>query len=85
MPQRRSDRLPEDLPDMEIPAAVQHLNYPGDVRGSIGSVMGPMLESRTSPAGQYLTVVEEHFDPETGVTRLGLTYGDLELPAGGAA
>lgn len=85
MPQRRSDRLPEDLPDMEIPAAVQHLNYPGDVRGSIGSVMGPMLESVDVPAGQYLTVVEEHFDEATGVTRLGLTYGVVEIPTDGAA
>lgn len=85
MPQRRSDRLPEDLPDMPVPAAVQHLNYPGDVRGSIGTVMGPMLQSDGVPAGQYLTVVEESFGPASGMTRLGLTYGEIDLPVGGAA
>lgn len=85
MPTRRSDRLPEDLPSMPLPAAVQHLNYPGDVRGSIGLVMGPMLEGGGVPHGQYLTVVEEHFDEATDTTRLGLTYGAIEIPTAGVA
>lgn len=82
---RRSDRTPENLPDLPIPTAVQHLSYPGDVRGSVGLVLGPMIESDSIPAGQYMTVVSETYDPETGVTRLGLTYGDLDLSAGGGA
>ena len=78
---RRSDRLPENLPDMPIPAAVQHLNYPGIVRGQIGRVMGPMLE----PADQLLTVVSEEYDSRLCETRLGLTYGNLAHLVGGAA
>lgn len=78
---RRSDRLPNELPVMPLPAPVQHLNYPGDVRGQIGRVMGPMLE----PADQLLTVVDEAYDVQADRTRLGLTYGNLAHLVGGAA
>ena len=78
---RRSDRLPEELPDLPVPAAVQYLNYPGIVRIPIGTVMGPMLE----PADQMLTVVSGEYDSRLCETRLGLTYGDLSHLVGGAA
>lgn len=62
----------------DAPAAVQSLNYKGDVRGSIGRVMGPM-HAPSLPEPQYLTVVEETYDSETDRTRLGLTYGIVDL------
>ncbi|KQY58344.1 hypothetical protein ASD11_01365 [Aeromicrobium sp. Root495] len=82
---RRSDRTPEELPALPIPSAVQHLNYPGDVRGQLGTVMGPMLPGEGIPKGQLLTVVEETYDLATDTTRLGLTYGEVQLSADGAA
>lgn len=55
------------------PKASRHLNYRGDCRGSVGRVMGPNL------LGERLTVVDEVYDPETDMTRLGLAYGIHEL------
>jgi len=52
---------------------VQWLNFEGDIRGQIGQVVGPMLDS-----DQLLTVVREEYDEKTNRTRLGLTYGAPE-------
>ena len=83
---RRSDRIPEELPELPIPDPVQFLNYAGDQRGNVGRVMGPMLDTGTEFRGQLLTVVTEEYDKLTDRTRLGLTYGDLsaQIQAGAA-
>lgn len=65
---------PKDL--VEIPAPSRFLNYPGDCRGQIGRVMGPM---HGVDFYQVLTVVTEEYDEATKKTRLGLAYGDLSV------
>lgn len=54
--------------------ASRHLNYQGDrTADAIGQVMGP------NTLGEFLTVVETEYDPETDKTRHGLAYGIVEV------
>lgn len=63
---------PVDHPDHN-PHPTTHLNYHGDTRGNLGQIMGP------NTMGEYLTVVEEVYNPDTDRTRLGLAYGVHKL------
>lgn len=54
--------------------ASQWATYNGECRESVGEVMGP------NTMGEYLTVVEALYDPDSNTTRLGFSYGTQEAP-----
>jgi hypothetical protein len=54
---------------------VRWLNYPSDVRGMVGQVVGP------NTMGEYLTAVTEDYDEATNVTRVGFVFGRVEVSA----
>lgn len=49
--------------------------YPGDARGSLGQIVGPMH----GIPGTLGTVIREDYNPDTNTTRLGITYGIIPL------
>lgn len=55
----------------KLPPASEHLNYNGDVTGSIGNTFGPNLD------GEWLTMVSCDYDPATGKSRAGFAYGAI--------
>lgn len=65
----RSTTDPQPTEEAQVSYVIK-LNYPGDVREKVlGKVVGP-----DGTGKQYLTIKEAVFDPESNLTRCGLTY-----------